>query len=320
MSKKYSYNFIKNEFEKYNYKLLSDEYINAHHKLKYQCDKGHNHFITWNHWRDGHRCPFCDGQAKLPIEKVKYLFEENGYVLLSNDYKNSHTKLYYICPKGHKGSVTLTNWLKGTRCSKCAIEHRAKLQRLSKEYIIDSFKNEGYKILIDVYENVGQKLKCFCPNGHVWKVNWHDWNSGVRCPKCFDGASVWEKVIRQIIEELRINYIANDRSILKNPYTNTPLELDIWIPDLNKAIECNGDYWHSFEDRIEIDSIKQSICRELGIELLVVMYSEWYKNKLSCKDNIIKFLHKRGRNGIDVANGDGNAMRRVATAKNANKM
>ena len=30
-----------------------------------------------------------------------------------------------------------------------------------------------------------------------------------------------------------------------NPNTDKHLELDIWIPTLNKAIEFNGEYWHN---------------------------------------------------------------------------
>jgi hypothetical protein len=93
------------------------------------------------------------------------------------------------------------------------------------------------------------------------------------------------------VDELNINYICNDRSILVNPYTNTPLELDIYLPSLSKAIECNGDYWHSSEDRKKIDIIKKQLCYNLGIDLFVLMYSEWDENRSKCKELLIQFLY-----------------------------
>lgn len=41
MPKKLTFEFVKEQFEKEGYKLLSTEYENAHTKLKVRCNKGH---------------------------------------------------------------------------------------------------------------------------------------------------------------------------------------------------------------------------------------------------------------------------------------
>jgi len=51
--------FIKKEFEKEGYKLLTKVYKNAHQKLDYICPKGHRHSIRWNDWQRGRRCSTC---------------------------------------------------------------------------------------------------------------------------------------------------------------------------------------------------------------------------------------------------------------------
>ena len=51
--------FIKSEFEKEGYQLLTTEYINNKQKLYYICPRGHKHYSTWNDWRQGCRCPTC---------------------------------------------------------------------------------------------------------------------------------------------------------------------------------------------------------------------------------------------------------------------
>ena len=46
--------------EEINYKLLSLEYHNAHELLKVQCDHSHVFLISWNKFKGGRRCPYCN--------------------------------------------------------------------------------------------------------------------------------------------------------------------------------------------------------------------------------------------------------------------
>lgn len=296
MTKKHSFIFIKKEFEKYGYILLENGYIDAHIKLRYICPKGHRHSITWNHWREGHRCPYCAGQSKPDIDQIRCSFEKEGYTLLTKKYMNRHSKLKYICPNGHIGFVRWDNWQRTKiKCLRCAAKERAaKYHKKSFEEILKSFEKEGYKLLTKLYRNCEQKLKCICPNGHNYQISWHSWNSGIRCPKCFDGSSKWEKIVRKFIDEIGVKYVPNDRTVLINPNTNTPLELDIWMPDSNKAIECNGVYWHSFSNRKNIDNIKKQLCKELNIELLIITDDEWVSDEKICKQKILDFVKPIG--------------------------
>ena len=44
-----------------------------------------------------------------------------------------------------------------------------------------------------------------------------------------------------------------------------PYFIDIFIPAKSVAIECDGDYWHSFEDRKEKDKMRDEWLKEQGI-------------------------------------------------------
>lgn len=65
-----------------------------------------------------------------------------------------------------------------------------------------------------------------------------------------------------------------------------PREVDIYFPDLNTAIEFNGDYWHSNEfiesnhgiTSKEYHQLKYNECKKLGVELLFVWESDWNDN------------------------------------------
>ena len=59
MGKKLSYEFIKKQFEKRGYKLLSINYINDVYPLKFLCDIGHETTITYNNFRSGRGCSLC---------------------------------------------------------------------------------------------------------------------------------------------------------------------------------------------------------------------------------------------------------------------
>lgn len=57
--KRLSYEYVKSEFEKFGYTLLSKEYVTAHSKLECICDKGHTNFIKYNNFKNGKRCMAC---------------------------------------------------------------------------------------------------------------------------------------------------------------------------------------------------------------------------------------------------------------------
>lgn len=57
-----------------------------------------------------------------------------------------------------------------------------------------------------------------------------------------------------------------------------PLELDIWIPGLRKAIEYDGEYWHQTPEAQERDSRKTRACCQAGIGLLRISDKHWTLN------------------------------------------
>jgi len=58
-SKKKTIEEINKYAEKFDYKCLSNDYIGAHSKLKFECDKYHIYTTSWTELQIGHRCPIC---------------------------------------------------------------------------------------------------------------------------------------------------------------------------------------------------------------------------------------------------------------------
>lgn len=285
---------IKKEFKKRNYVLLTrkEEYKNSYTKLKYICNNGHKCSIMWNSFQQGGGCSICANKdvaekLKKDFDIIMKSFEKCGYTLLTTkeEYKNAHQKLDYICPKGHKHSIRWYSWKAGNKCPECA-----GVLKKTIEFVISEFNKENYTVISTVYNNAHSKLKCVCPRGHVCYISWNKWLRGQRCRKCSHTVSKWELIVKNFVDSLSMSYVSNDKMQLINPNTNHSLELDLWFPDLNKAIECNGVYWHSSANRKECDRIKQQLCKDQSIDLLVITDEEWNKNIGKTKEKIKKFL------------------------------
>jgi hypothetical protein len=54
-----NFEFIKKEFLKEGYNILTTTYKNSHQKLNYICPIGHIKTTSWNKWQCGYRCPIC---------------------------------------------------------------------------------------------------------------------------------------------------------------------------------------------------------------------------------------------------------------------
>ena len=292
MGIKLTYEFVKSQIEKEGYKLLSKEYIHNRSKLNVRCNKGHEYKTRWNDFQQEHRCPYCAGLAKHTYEYVKKQIERvEGYKLLSKNYKNTDTKLEVQCNKGHKYSVSFWKFQQSQRCPKCC----KYISGLTYKYVKEQIESvKGYKLLSKNYVNNLIKLKIKCSEGHIYKVNYGNWYGGTRCPICDRNkkSSKGEKEVFEFITSItNENVIANDRTQIINPLTNYNLELDIWIPSLNKAIEFNGKYWHSFEEIKIRDNEKIKQCKEKGIELLVIKEQNWLDNRNNEINKIMNWIN-----------------------------
>ena len=101
-------------------------------------------------------------------------------------------------------------------------------------------------------------------------------------------ASKGEKEVLNIFEGL--NIIRHDRKILGG------LELDIYLPDFNLAVEYNGSYWHSDTKKDKKYHQNKTIaCAKKGIHLVHVFEHEWMDTRKRVKiTNYLKGLVSEG--------------------------
>ena len=72
-----------------------------------------------------------------------------------------------------------------------------------------------------------------------------------------------ERTVCSMLDVLNIKYLKNVRDVI------SPMELDIFLPDYNIAIECNGEYFHSSRTKPKNYHFKKYLeCNKLGIKLI----------------------------------------------------
>lgn len=87
-----------------------------------------------------------------------------------------------------------------------------------------------------------------------------------------------------VVEENRRGIIKSDK--------DTNLELDIYIPDKNIAIEFDGSFWHSLNSGTSRDyhRYKTLACERLGIRLIHIFEDLWITKESICKSIISSSL------------------------------
>jgi hypothetical protein len=300
MPKRLEYNDIKNFIIENKDELLSDTYINSHQKLYIKCHKCNFIYdMQFYNYKNGHRCPRCAIKYKVEkattkYEEVKAYIEEHKYKLITNknEYKNAGSKITVKCPNENHDpyEITFIKFKFGIRCRKCYDETIGNNSRYSYEYVKSFIENENYELLSTEYKNNGSLLQIKCNKGHRFKMRFGNFkNGGQRCPLCAhsSGRSTGEIDIENFIKTFyKGKILTSVYTIVKNPITNYWLEIDIYLPDINLAIEYNS-YFHLKDDNVKYkDDLKKIECDKKGILLYIIWHDKWLKNK----DDVYKEL------------------------------
>jgi hypothetical protein len=104
-------------------KCLSDNYHSTSDILEWQCDKGHVWNSNFHEIKKGHWCPICANENKR-IYNIKYCQElaaKHFGKCISEEYKDTKTKLTWVCELGHIWDATLGNVKdNGSWCPECS--------------------------------------------------------------------------------------------------------------------------------------------------------------------------------------------------------
>lgn len=261
-------------------------------------------------WGENSRCPnrecFREKRTSHLRKEDKFykLFLDGEYKIIESNFKYYNKRQKVKIQHSKCGTIfepIIDNFVRNnTRCPKCKYTKRQEptIERLSRIFIDE----EEYKIVDKSfnYENTTKKIQILHKKcGKVFEPTLHNFlDNGSRCPNCCNSTSRPESDICEYIG------FSARKSPLRELHRNTkiiipPLELDIYIPEKNLAIEYNGLYWHSEDKKGEkYHKQKTDLCNEKGIQLFHIFSDEWLNKqdivksmlnyKLGISENVIK--------------------------------
>jgi hypothetical protein len=158
-------------------KCISQRYINAKTKLRWQCAKGHKWMATPAQVGKGSWCPICVGRGKT-VRELRLIANTRKGKCLSNKYLGARFKHLWQCHNGHKWEATFDSVRRGSWCPYCAGQRKT---------IVDMrlfAKKHGGKCLSTVYKSSRSKLLWECDKGHQWQAIPSSILFGRWCPTC----------------------------------------------------------------------------------------------------------------------------------------
>lgn len=111
-------------------KLLSYEYFRSSYKLKFKCKCGEVFETTFDKFKGSNKrmCNKCSMKIKHKKQSLgfdfvkKYIEKDCDYVLRSNEYVNTHSKIEILHKKCNTVfKVSFNNFMFGQRCPRCSI-------------------------------------------------------------------------------------------------------------------------------------------------------------------------------------------------------
>lgn len=113
---------------------------------------------------------------KHSYEYVKNYFKNQGHVLLSTEYIRGCDKLEYICPEGHKNSMSFENFKRGKRCPICSKKKSVKNMTETKRKQAEEnyYKNPKYCVCCGdmlPYRRCDESYKTYCEKKECQKAS-----------------------------------------------------------------------------------------------------------------------------------------------------
>jgi len=269
---------------KYDYSKV--EYILSTKKIKIICKK-HGQFLQEaNAHLCGNGCKICyfENVGNLKRKNIdKFITESKKKFGDKYDYSkvvyiNNKTKVEIICPIHGSFFIRPNDHLSQNQgCNECGGTKKLTLEKFIEKANI-KHKNKYDYSLIEEYKNNLQLVPIICPLHGLFHQNTKaHYSGGNGCPSC--KTSKLEDEVFDELENYNIKIIRNKiHPILKE----TRQHFDIFLPEYNIAIECNGRQHYTpvdifgglkaFEKRKELDGNKLKKCKENNIYLLIYPY------------------------------------------------
>lgn len=244
-------------------------------KVWWLCSKGHS-YETAPQERTRKKptgCPYCAGKKVHDGNSLEILFPQiakewhpfkNGSIKSKDMTFGSTKKAWWLCSNNHSYISTISNRTRmKSGCPYCAGKKASKERNLqilhpniSQEWHPTKNGNLTPK---DVPPASHKKVWWLCPKGHTYNavIKSRTTGSYTNCPKCSNQSS--EPEIR-ILSELKWFY-----NEIYHRHKIGEVEVDIFIPKINVAIEYDGNYWHKKKNAMDLKKNQYLLSRNVHL-------------------------------------------------------
>jgi len=228
-------------------------------------------------------CSKCNKKYKPShAEFVMRVHEARPDIRILGKYENNKKKILVEHNCGYKWNIAPpTLYKKDIGCPKCSktvtpttIEFIEELKKVSPDIEV-----------IGEYISAATPIKVKHTCGYVWAATPNNLKRGSGCCMCKRSKSEKE-IFKYLRKNTDYNILASVRDLLK-PNSSKWLELDIYIPDLNIAIEYHGiqhyeyvEYFHRNDphkllEQQARDKETRDECLSMNIKLIEISYMEY---------------------------------------------
>ncbi|MBO5368412.1 hypothetical protein J6A32_07280 [Methanocorpusculum sp.] len=288
----------------------SDITIGSNRRVWWQCEKGHEWKAVVYSRIEGNGCPYCSGNkvwrgfndlaTTHPNLAKEWHPTKNGDLTPFDVTKGSNKRVWWICKNGHEWDSTVSNRVRGHNCPVCIGQRvlagfndlTTTHPDLAKEW--HPTKNGTLKPT-EVNAGSNKKVWWKCNMGHEWSavISSRTSKNAVGCPKCADQlhTSFPEQAIYYYLKQIDVS--------VKNRELIHGMEIDIYLPSLNTAVEYDGIYYHNSPKAQTRDELKAQKLKDLGIRLIRVRESKSLKDEIQISKDVLTLPH---RNYVDYLN------------------
>jgi hypothetical protein len=255
--------------------------------LQIACEFGHSYSQKWStlqkasgHWKSSCReCYVLDYLTKRGWKFVKIDSDtEMVTAICAGDHEVTHMSVKFFQPSG--------------KCQRCIRGEPTK----SKQSTINLILARGYTPPAEMPEKLYHltKFTVLCAKGHPYLTSRYNLVHGMRCPQCIESRVISdaELEIREWLKSKGLEFIPNHK--IGVTAFRKGMEMDLFLPTENLAIEHHGCYYHSDLKirNISLHLYKFLKTKKLGIHLFQVFEDEWKQQKEMVKRTLLKLLHR----------------------------
>ena len=225
-------------------------------------------------------------------------------IFILKEYSSYDQKIVLFCGTHGEFSLALDAINRGEGCIDCGHARAGKEKRKTHEDFVKEIAHLGYEVLSQ-YVTSHTPITVKCPKHGEFTVRPYSLTNGHRCAKCTNFESKAEKELFAAIKQI-YSSTKKLRSKVEDqlrPYIKR-FEADIYVPELNKGIEFDGKYYHSFEcmrldkskkkwsddDIHNYHEIKDAHFASKGIQILHIKEEDWNIDKEVCIKRCLDFL------------------------------